>query len=276
MAAKVRTKAKTIDGYLAALPDRPRAALEKLRKTIRAAAPKAEECISYQLAAFRDGGKMLVALGATASHCALYLMSGTTVGAFKEELAGYDTSKGTIRFPADRPPPAALVRKLVKARLAENESGPGKPRKKPSAAATRRVAKGDRGGSPADPGVVEFLGKLDHPLKPAIEALRRTILGVSPEIREGIKWNSPSFRTTEYFATLNLRGKDGNDRVWLLLHTGAKPRPGAKKGPAIADPTGLLEWLAKDRCLVTFADAKDVQAKRAALQGVIREWIRQL
>ena len=69
---------KTIDEYLAALSNDKRAALEKLRKTIKAAAPKAEECISYQLAPFRQGG-MLVAFGATANHCAFYLMSSSTV-----------------------------------------------------------------------------------------------------------------------------------------------------------------------------------------------------
>jgi uncharacterized protein YdhG (YjbR/CyaY superfamily) len=119
MAAKPKTTAKTIDEYLAALSDDKRAALEKLRKTIRAAAPKAEECISYQLAAFRQNG-MLVAFGATANHCAFYLMSSSTVEAHQDELKDYDTSQGTIRFPADKPLPVALVRKLVKARLAEN------------------------------------------------------------------------------------------------------------------------------------------------------------
>ena len=113
-------KPKTIDEYLAALSDDQRAALEKLRKTIKAAAPKAEECISYGLAAFRHNG-MLVAFGATANHCAFYLMSSTTVEAHKEELKNYDTSKGTIRFQVDKPLPVALVRKLVKARIAENE-----------------------------------------------------------------------------------------------------------------------------------------------------------
>src|SRR5438093_7345815 len=113
-------KPKTIDEYLAALGDDKRAALEKLRKTIRAAAPKVEACISYQLAAFRLDGKTLVAFGATANHCAFYLMSSSTVEAHKDELKDYDTSKGTIRFQADKPLPVALVRKLVKARIAEN------------------------------------------------------------------------------------------------------------------------------------------------------------
>jgi uncharacterized protein YdhG (YjbR/CyaY superfamily) len=113
-------KPKNIDEYLAALSDDKRAALEKLRQTIRAAAPKAEECISYRLPAFRLNGRMLVAFGATAKHCAFYPMSAATVAAYQDELKDYATSKGTIRFPPEHPLPAALVRRLVKARIAEN------------------------------------------------------------------------------------------------------------------------------------------------------------
>jgi uncharacterized protein YdhG (YjbR/CyaY superfamily) len=114
-------KPKTIDEYLAAVKsDDKRAALEKLRKTIRAVTPKAEECISYRLPAFRLNGKMLVAFGATVNHCAFYPMSSSTVAANKDELKDYDTSRGTIRFQAANPLPATLVRKLVKARIAEN------------------------------------------------------------------------------------------------------------------------------------------------------------
>jgi uncharacterized protein YdhG (YjbR/CyaY superfamily) len=113
-------KPRTIDEYLAPLPHDQRVVLEKLRQTIRALAPKAEECISYQLAAFRLDGRMLVAFGASAKHCAFYPLSASTVAAFQVELEDYDTSKGTIRFPADRPLPPSLVRKLVKARIAEN------------------------------------------------------------------------------------------------------------------------------------------------------------
>ncbi|MGI8981166.1 MAG: iron chaperone [Pirellulaceae bacterium] len=115
-------KPKNFDEYLAALSDDKRAALEKLRRTIKAAVPKAEECISYGLAAFRLYGKPLVALGATANHCAFYLMSNSTVKDHEDELQKYDTSTGTIRFPADKPLPAALVKKLVKARVAENSA----------------------------------------------------------------------------------------------------------------------------------------------------------
>jgi len=113
-------KPKTIDDYLAALSEDKRAALERLRKAIKAAAPRAQECISYRLPAFCLDGKMLVAFGAAANHCAFYPMSSTTVQAHKDELKGYDTSKGTIRFQPDHPLPAALVRTLVRARMAEN------------------------------------------------------------------------------------------------------------------------------------------------------------
>lgn len=143
-------------------------------------------------------------------------------------------------------------------------------------AARKRAAKPESDNSRTDPAVGTFLRELDHPLKPQIEAVREIVLGVGPEIREGIKWNSPSFRTQDYFATLNLRAKDGKDRVWLILHKGAKVKDNSTKGMKIADPAGLLEWLTKDRCLVTFSDGKDIQAKRSALRIIVREWIRQL
>jgi uncharacterized protein YdhG (YjbR/CyaY superfamily) len=115
-----KTKPRTIDEYLKGVDAEQRAALEKLRKTIRAVAPNAEEYISYGLAAFRLNGRPLVAFGASANHCAFYPMNSTTVEAFRKELKSFETSKGTIRFQADTPLPAALVRKLVKARIAEN------------------------------------------------------------------------------------------------------------------------------------------------------------
>jgi uncharacterized protein YdhG (YjbR/CyaY superfamily) len=96
-------KPKTTDDYLAAVSPDKRAALEMLRKTIKAAAPKAEECISYGLPAFRLNGKLLVAYGAAANHCTFY--PGSVVQVLKNELKDYDTSKGTIRFPANRPRP---------------------------------------------------------------------------------------------------------------------------------------------------------------------------
>src|SRR5437867_4506658 len=113
---KLRAKPKTIDEYLAALSTEQRVALERLRKAIRAAAPRVEECISYQLPAFRLDGRMLVWFGAAAHHCSFY--PGAVVQAYEDELDGYEISKGTIRFQPDRPLPASLVKKLLKARIA--------------------------------------------------------------------------------------------------------------------------------------------------------------
>ena|SRR5678816_3870058 len=109
------SKPKTHDDYLAAVTEDKRRALQKLRRAIKTAVPKAEECISYQVPAFRLNGKFLVAYGAATNHCAFY--PGSTVKALKDELKGYDTSKGTIRFSANQPLPSALVRKLVKLRI---------------------------------------------------------------------------------------------------------------------------------------------------------------
>ena len=118
---------KTIDEYLANVDGDKRDALEKIRKSIQAAAPQAEECISYGLAAFRLEGKPLVAFGATAKHCAFYPMSSSTVETFADQLTDFDCSKGTIRFSPDSPLPNALVKKLVKARIAENRRPKSRP-----------------------------------------------------------------------------------------------------------------------------------------------------
>jgi uncharacterized protein YdhG (YjbR/CyaY superfamily) len=110
-------KPQTHDDYLSAVSPDKRAALGKLRKAIRAAIPKAEECISYGIPAFRLNGKFLIAYGVAANHCAFY--PGSIVQFLKNELAEYDTSKGTIRFPADKPLPVSLVRKMIRLRVGE-------------------------------------------------------------------------------------------------------------------------------------------------------------
>ena len=124
-------KFASVAAYLRAVPPVQRAALQKLRRTIRAAAPQAEECISYGIPAFRLDGRLLVAFGGAANHCAFYPGS-FPLETHQDALKGYDTSKGTLRFPADKPLPATLVRKLVRARVAQY--------------AARREAKGGRRG----------------------------------------------------------------------------------------------------------------------------------
>ena len=116
-----RAPASDVDEYLAGVPKEVRATLEKLRKTIKAAAPMASESISYQMPMYKHHG-MVIGFAAFKDHCSIF-PGAAVMDAHKEELKRYDTSKGTIRFPANKPLPAGLVRKLVKARIAENEAG---------------------------------------------------------------------------------------------------------------------------------------------------------
>jgi hypothetical protein len=118
--------------------------------------------------------------------------------------------------------------------------------------------------------VDQFMASLDHPFKPEIQALRRAILAVDPSIAEGIKWNAPSWRTTDYFATTHLRSKAG---LGLILHLGAKARELPDGRLQIADPASLLKWLAKDRAQAEFGSAADLSAKLPALQALLRQWI---
>ena len=133
-----------------------------------------------------------------------------------------------------------------------------KPAKKPPASR----------GAPASTDVEAFLAALEHPRKPEIMVLRQILAAVDPAVREQIKWNAPSFCTSEHFATFQLRAKNG---VQIIFHLGAKKRGGAAL--VVDDPAGLLEWLGPDRASVTFADLDDIAAKRSAFTDVLRRWI---
>jgi uncharacterized protein YdhG (YjbR/CyaY superfamily) len=114
---------RTVEQYLAGVrDDGKRAALHKLRRTILAAAPRAEETISYGIPTVKVDGRPVVAYGAWANHLALYPMSYAVIRENADQLARFEVAKGTIRFQPDDPLPAALVRKIVKARLAQNKA----------------------------------------------------------------------------------------------------------------------------------------------------------
>lgn len=117
--------------------------------------------------------------------------------------------------------------------------------------------------------VETYMRALEHPCKPEMQSLRKLILAVDPRITEEIKWNAPSFALGEHFVTFNGWAKD---YVQLIFHHG--PKKSTSKGKPIADPSGLLEWLATDRASVRFESMQDVKSKKAALQAVIREWIK--
>lgn len=119
--AKITSTAKDVDAYIAALPPDAMAALAKLRKQIKAAAPRASEGLFYGMPAFKQL-KWLVCYAAFKAHYSFFPMSTSVLKMFRSELKLYQTSKGTIRFPYGRPFPASLVKKIVKARIAEVEA----------------------------------------------------------------------------------------------------------------------------------------------------------
>ena len=119
--------------------------------------------------------------------------------------------------------------------------------------------------------VSAFMKTLEHPHKPAIELLRQLICHADARIAEGVKWNAPSFRTEEYFATVHLSAKTG---IGLILHRGAKARD--SEMALITDPDSLLTWLGKDRAMVSFSDKDDVKAKSKALTAILQQWLKQV
>lgn len=123
------------------------------------------------------------------------------------------------------------------------------------------------------------MAALDHPLKPVVESLRTLIRAVSPTIGEAIKWNSPSFYTTDHFATINIGRRTKarpTDHVLVILHRGAKAKPAGTAELVVDDPANLLEPLGTDRYAVAFHSAVEVKAKGKPFQNIIRQWIGQL
>jgi uncharacterized protein YdhG (YjbR/CyaY superfamily) len=117
-----RTTPASVEDYLASIPENARSALENLRKIIKKRVPEAVETISYQIPTFKYNGRMLVAYSAHKNHCSLHLMSKSLMSVHKEELKSYDTTTASIHFTLDHPLPTALVNKLIKARINENEA----------------------------------------------------------------------------------------------------------------------------------------------------------
>jgi hypothetical protein len=148
--------------------------------------------------------------------------------------------------------------------IAANKSK-AKPKRVPVKSST---GKAPTARTKADGEVDAFLAGLDHPLKADIAAVRKIVLGASPEIAEGVKWNSVSFRRDDWFATVNLRSKDV---IQLVLHTGAKVKD---RELQIADPDGLLLWLAKDRALATLGSGKTLKANAKAFEAIVKAWVK--
>lgn len=141
---------------------------------------------------------------------------------------------------------------------------------KPARTATR-APKID--GARSDPAVDALMRELEHPLSADLQVARALMLAASPDVHEVVKWKAPTFRASDDFATLDVRTKD---TVRFVFHTGAKPKDSRTKGVQVDDPAGLLEWLAKDRALVTLGRGAELRRRGPALQALVREWVAQL
>jgi uncharacterized protein YdhG (YjbR/CyaY superfamily) len=111
--------ASTVDDYLAEVPEPHRTTLRKLRETLRSLLPDAKEELSYGVPAFKVNGKAVAGYAAFKNHCSYFPHSGSILSQMADDVTAYTWSKGTLQFPADHPPPADLVRRLVELRLAQ-------------------------------------------------------------------------------------------------------------------------------------------------------------
>jgi len=148
------TKPATIDAYLDTVSADRRAALQKLRMTIRAVLPDAEECISYSMPAFRYAGHVVAGFLATSKGCSYFPFSGRTLATLAGELKGYSQTKSALHFDPKRPLPVALVRKLLKARIAETEDK--NPAKRANHASSKR---------PLAPRGHSRIARINHPTR---------------------------------------------------------------------------------------------------------------
>lgn len=122
-----------------------------------------------------------------------------------------------------------------------------------------------------DTGVTALLDANKHPLRKEIDALRAIILSADKSIEEGVKWNAASFRTSDWFTTLN--GPTQTKEAMIILHAGAKARGNVLKD-RIPDPSGLIKWLSNDRGQIVFNDLADIKTKQGALKAIINAWLK--
>jgi len=263
MAMKM-SPAKTIDEYLNALPEDVRKTLDKLYKAIKSAAPNAEELISYGMPAFKHHG-MLVYFAAFKNHCSFFPGSSQIVQLY-DELKSFKTSKGTIQFTVEKPLPVSVVKKIVKARMEENEAKQSaRIVSKAAVKKTDRAAvKISKPGKPTEEAQVnEYMSKLKGEHKKEIEAVRKLIMKSSSKLNERIKWNAPSYSYKQDIVTF---GPYKTHKLLLVFHH-----------PAVVKiKSELLQGDYKDRRLVYFKDSEEAVKNKKELARIINEVIKQI
>jgi len=254
--------AKSVDEYLIALPKDVRVVLGNLRHTIKSMAPMAEEVISYGMPGYKYYG-MLVYMAAFKDHCSFFPGSSQIIKLY-DELKEFKTSKGTIQFTVDKPLPAALVKKIVKARMLENEAKYAAKRvmkvRKNMGEITKKV---NPTAAKEEEQVMAYMNKLKGRQKEDVETLRKIIKKSNTKLRERIKWNAPSYYFNQDIVTF---GPYRPDKLLLVFHH-----------PAVVNvKSELLQGEYKDRRLVYFKDGKEAEKNKKELTRIINEIIKQI
>jgi len=260
----MNTTIKTVDEYLKGLPSDVRSALEKIRSTVKSVAPNAEELISYGMPGFKYYGP-LVYMAAFKDHCSFFPGSSQVIKLY-DELKEFKTAKGTIQFTVDKPIPVALIKKIVKGRMLENEAKQAarqltknKSPKKIAKVATKKSTPTSK----EEEQVFEYMKKLKGKQSEDIEAVRKLIKKSSAKLNERIKWNAPSYYYKKDIVTF---GPYKPDKLLLVFHH-----------PAVVKvKSELLQGDYKDRRLVYFKDAKDATKNKKELARIINEIIEQI
>lgn len=257
-------QATTVDEYLERLPEKDRKALQLLRQQIRSAAPKAEELISYQIPSFKHH-YMLVGFAAFKDHLSFFVMSGTALKPFEKELAPFKTATGTVQFTNEHPIPAALVKKLVKVRLRENEERwSAREMAKPKTAKLKTVITKEKSANEKDSVQVEaYVSQLKGQHREDVNALRTLMTGTNKKLSERIKWNAPSYYYKKDIVTF---GPYQTHKLMLVFH-----HPAVVK---IKSP--LLEGNYKDRRLVHFESKEHAVKCKKELTRIVNEIVKEI
>ncbi len=260
MAMNKTTAPASVEEYIKQFPATVQVALQQLRKTIKAAAPKAEEIISYKMPAYKYHG-MLVYFAGYKNHIGFYAAP-TGHEAFKKELSVYKSGKGSVQFPIDTPLPLALIKKIVQFRMAQNETKASekKPVKTTATIATKKAGTA----KPTDDDQVNtWLSKLTPAVKTDMEAVRKIIKSADKKLGERIKWNAPSYYYKEDIVTF---GPHKTHKLLLVFHH-----------PAVVKvKSNLLEGNYKDRRLVHFKDKTHAEKNKKELVRIIKEIIQSI
>jgi uncharacterized protein YdhG (YjbR/CyaY superfamily) len=247
-------KAVNINDYVKGFPKSTQQKLEQVRAEIRKTAPRAEECISYGIPAFKLDGYQLVYFAGYKNHIGLY-PAPVNSEVFKEELSRYKTGRGSVQFPLDKPLPLGLVARIVQFRAKENEARIKTRKAKPEAAVPSKTGKASENEK-----VLAYLNNLDKRISTDVQAIRKIIQKTVPILEERIKWNAPSY----HYKGMDLLtfGPQKEKKLLLIFHH-----------PAIVKiKSALLEGTYKDRRLMYFTGKEAISHNKNELQRILKEF----